>query len=591
MDKPVEGKAAAAIPEMRPVEEDTWRNLDRLYHAWLGRMTLSLSPAAIALAWMDWLAHLSVSPGKQLLVVQKALRKALRVALYGSRHALDPETPLCIEPLPQDSRFRDPAWRKPPFNYIQQTFLNYQQWLHNLTTGVRGVQPRHEEIVTFMTRQWLDAFSPSNFPWTNPVVLRATLREKGMNFIRGYTNWLEDLERRLGNRPPVGAEKFRVGKEVAVTPGKVVYRNRLIELIQYAPATDKVHAEPLLIIPAWIMKYYILDLSPQNSLVRYLVEQGHTVFMISWKNPTAEDRDLSFDDYRRLGVMAALEVIGDILPGRKVHALGYCLGGTLLSIAAATMARDDDDRLRSITLLATQTDFTEVGEIGLFITPSQLTWLEDVMWSQGYLDTTQMSGAFSMLRSSDLIWSAMVQEYLLGERRPLIDLMAWNADGTRLPYRMHTEYLEHLYLNNDLAEGRYEVEGRAVSLGDITAPMFVVGTTRDHVAPWRSVYKIHQLARRAEVTFLLTSGGHNAGIISEPGHPHREHWIHTRKVEDKYVEPELWQALAEHREGSWWPSWQAWLAGRSSGMSKPPAMGSRKFPSLEDAPGSYVLQH
>ena len=572
------------------LESDGGRNFDRLYHAWLGRQTLSLSPAALSLAYLDWLAHLSVSPGKQLQLVQKALRKILRMTIYSAGDGLKSDASCCIEPLPQDKRFRDEAWQQPPYNLIYQGFLNFQQWLHNVTTGVRGVDPRHEEIVTFMTRQWLDAFSPSNFPWTNPVVQRTTVEQGGTNLLRGWNNWREDSTRIAAHQPPVGTERFRVGREVAVTPGKVVYRNRLIELIQYQAATKQVHKEPLLIVPAWIMKYYILDLSPHNSLVRYLVEQGHTVFMISWKNPTAEDRDLSLDDYRTLGVMAALDAIGEISGQQKIHALGYCLGGTLLSLAAAAMARDHDDRLAGITLLAAQTDFTEVGEIGLFITPAQLAWLEDVMWEQGYLDVNQMSGAFSMLHSNDLIWSAMVQEYLLGERRPMIDLMAWNADGTRLPYRMHSEYLEHLYLNNDLAEGRYRVADGTLSLGDITAPIFTVGTVKDHVAPWHSVYKIHQLARRAEVTFLLTSGGHNAGIISEPGHPRRHYQMHTRKVDDTHREPELWRAQAPGHEGSWWPAWEQWLAAHGSGKVKPPSMGAKDYPPLEDAPGSYVLQ-
>jgi polyhydroxyalkanoate synthase len=364
-----------------------------------------------------------------------------------------------------------------------------------------------------------------------------------------------------------------------------VLRNRLMELIQYSPATPQTHALPLLIVPAWIMKYYILDLSPENSLVRYLVNQGFTVFMISWKNPDASDRELGMEDYRRMGIMAAINQVQSITGAEKLNAVGYCLGGTLLSIAAATMAREGDDRLASITLFASQVDFNEPGELSLFIDDSQVALLESLMWQQGYLDTTQMAGAFHLLRSNDLIWSRMLNQYLLGQADLQNDLMAWNADATRMPYRMHSEYLRHLFLGNDLAEGRYLADGRPIALSDIRAPIFSVGTVTDHVAPWRSAFKINLLTD-TEVTFLLTSGGHNAGVVSPPGRPHREFQIATHSPQGPYVDPETWLETVPVRPGSWWPTWEAWLAAHSGPMLKPPAMGK----ALENAPGTYVMQ-
>jgi poly[(R)-3-hydroxyalkanoate] polymerase subunit PhaC len=353
--------------------------------------------------------------------------------------------------------------------------------------------------------------------------------------------------------------------------------------------TEMVRPEPVLIIPAWIMKYYILDLSPANSLVRHLTEQGLTVFMVSWKNPDDGDRELSMEDYRRLGVMAALEAVGAVLPGRKVHAVGYCLGGTLLSIAAAAMARDGDERLATITLLAAQTDFTEPGELSLFINESQIHFLEDAMWRRGFLDSKQMAGTFQMLRSNDLIWSHMVKSYLMGKRESMIDLTAWNADATRMPYRMHSEYLRRLYRDNDLAEGRFRIDDKPIALTDIRAPIFAVGTIRDHVAPWRSTYKIH-LQTDTDVTYLLTSGGHNAGIVSEPGHPGRSYQVMTRRAADRYVGPDAFKGEAPHKDGSWWPEWFVWLKSHSGESVSPPAMGIPGQALLCAAPGTYVLR-
>ena len=564
---------------------------DRFLHAAEAKLTGGISPASAMLAYLDWAVHLANSPGKQNELVKKAIRKSVLLSSYLEGLCTCKTDKPCIAPLPQDKRFSAPEWQTFPFNVYYQTFLLMQQWWYNATTGVHGVSKHHEDVVTFSVRQALDVFSPSNFPLTNPEILQATLRSGGMNLIQGYQNFLEDWECSVLQKRPVGTDRFKVGKDVAISPGKVVYRNRLIELIQYSPTTEKVFEEPILIVPAWIMKYYVLDLSPHNSLVKYLVEQGHTVFMISWRNPTEEDRDLDMDDYLESGVEKALQVVRAIVPEQKVHSVGYCIGGTLLSVAGAALARDKKDWLASMTLLAAQTDFTEAGELMLFIDQSQVTYLEDLMWDQGYLDTKQMAGAFQLLRSNDLIWSRIVHDYLLGERRPMIDLMAWNADATRMPFKMHSQYLRRLFLNNDLAEGRYVAGDRLVSLTDIHVPIFAVGAEKDHVAPWRSVYKIIQLSD-TDVTFLLTSGGHNAGIISEPGHPHRHYRVATRHNGESFVFPDDWFAKTPVQDGSWWPKWQQWLAKRSGKKTDPPKLGDAAsgYAPLCDAPGTYVLE-
>ena len=565
------------------------QTVDRAAHQLLARFTQGLSPLAVATAYQDWLLHLAASPGKQLELMGKAARNAAQLARFAATCALKDDGTPCVEPLAHDRRFSDPAWQRWPFNVMHQAFLLQQQWWHAATTGIRGLDARHAAQVDFATRQALDMLSPTNFPATNPVVLKQTLSEGGANLVRGWLNFQDDVQRQANGRPPHGAEDYAPGENLALTPGKVVFRNRLIELIQYAPATESVHPEPVLIVPAWIMKYHILDLTPQDSLIKYLVDQGFTVFAISWKNPDYDDRDLGMDDYRRLGVLAALEAVNMIVPGQKAHAVGYCLGGTLLSITAAAMARDGDDRLASLSFLATQTDFEEAGELTLFIVESQVAFLEDMMREQGYLDVHQMAGAFQMLHSNDLVWSHMVQDYLMGQRSPMTPMMAWNADGTRMPARMHGEYLRQLFLQNDLAEGRFRVEGRPVALTDIHQPIFAVGTETDHVAPWRSVFKFH-LFTDSDVTFVLVSGGHNGGIVSPPARKGRHFRLRTKHHGDRYLDPDSWLQATRQQEGSWWPAWVDWLGVRSGARVAPPAMGAATLPPLCDAPGTYVLQ-
>ncbi len=584
------GRIAADAPAL----EARWASLDSTTRTALAQLSGGVSPVSIAAAYADWAMHLALAPAKQAQLAEKALRKASRWGLFAYAATRPDGCASCIEALPQDKRFADAAWQTWPYNVWSQGFLLAQQWWHVATTGVPGMSRHHEQMVNFGARQVLDRLAPANFIATNPVVLAEAARRGGGNFWQGALNALDDWQRAASGRKPAGADAFEVGRTVAVTPGKVVLKNRLIELIQYAPTTPRVHAEPVLIVPAWIMKYYILDLSPHNSLIRWLVAQGHTVFAISWKNPDPasdpDDRNLGMDDYRELGVMAALDAIGKICPRAQVDLVGYCLGGTLAATAAAQMARDDDKRLASLTLLAAQTDFDDPGEISLFIDDSQVTFLEDAMRAKGVLDAKKMAGAFQMLRSNDLIWSYRLNNYLLGQRQPMNDLMAWNADATRLPYRMHSEYLRQFFLENQLAHGRYRVHGKPVALTDIRVPIFGVGTLTDHVAPWRSVYKIHILTD-SDVTFVLASGGHNSGIVSEPGHPKRSYQLLERRSEQAHLDPDAWLLAAARVSGSWWPAWQRWLDKGAGARVAPPAMGlaqGRGAAALADAPGSYV---
>ncbi|GAA6199401.1 alpha/beta fold hydrolase [Aquicoccus sp. SU-CL01552] len=566
-------------------ERELANMIDTAFRAALSQLTAGLSPAALMQHYVDWALHMASSPGKQAELGHMAVENWTDFSRFLSRCVLSRKDEPCVEPDARDRRFRHEGWARQPFAAYQQAFLLTQKWWDEATTGVHGMSRANERVVNFAARQILDAMAPSNFVATNPEILKKTIESGGANLVEGARKFQEDFQRALLQEKEPLSEDYRVGESVAVTPGKVVYRNHLIELIQYEPVTDKVQPEPVLIVPAWIMKYYILDLSPENSMVKYLTEQGFTVFMISWRNPDAEDAGYGMADYRRLGPMAALDEVTQRTGASRVHAVGYCLGGTLLSIAAAAMARDGDTRLASMTLLAAQMDFTEAGELTLFINESEVSFLEDMMWRKGYLDAAQMAGAFQLLRSNDLIWSRLQHEYLMGETPRSSDLMAWNADSTRMPYRMHSEYLRQLFLENAFATGKFEVEGHPVTPRDIQMPIFAVGTETDHVAPWKSAYKTGALTR-SEVTFALTNGGHNAGVVSEPGHHHRHFRLGRILRNNHFIPAEEWAEQAETHDGSWWLAWVDWLKGQQRGEPvAPPKMGK----AICDAPGTYVL--
>jgi polyhydroxyalkanoate synthase subunit PhaC len=566
-------------------------DVSRQLLAALAKLTGGLSPQALGGAWWNVGSHLALAPGRQAQIAQTAIRKTLALAMF-TGDALKSRNE-AVAPLatgtPYANRFADPAWARFPFNVIAQSFLATAELARDAVAGVPGTDAAAENLVAFMVREGLELVAPDNYLPTNPLLLEQTRTEGGRNLLRGLKHMAEDVQRTMRGLGPVGVENYQVGEQIANSRGKVILRNSLMELIQYSPTTKKVFAEPILIVPAWIMKYYILDLSPKNSLVKYLTDLGHTVFMVSWKNPTAEDRDVTMDDYLSLGVLAALDAINKVVPKRKVHGVGYCIGGTLLTIAAATLAQKDDARLASVTLFAAQTDFSEPGELSVFISPAQLAMLEAMMWKKGVLESRQMGGAFQMLRTYDLLWSPAVATYVKGERLGVNDLMSWNADGTRMAHRMHTDYLRQLYLNNDLAEGRYTALGETLDLGAVDVPMFVVGTETDHVAPWKSVYKVGKLVRSKDYTFCLTSGGHNAGIISGPQHPKRRHRVMTIEAGARVPSPARYMKV-EPVPGSWWPTFAAWLAQHSAKTRvAPPKMGAAGYKPLADAPGEYVL--
>ena len=582
--------SASPIPSLlASVEAES--PLDRITHASIARLAGGFSPMAIAEAAFDWALHLAVSPGRGSALALSALAKQASLAEAACKPLRAGGGAAEERRRPDDRRFGAEEWRRWPFSLYVEGFLAAERWWDEAASGVHGASPHHLALLKFLGRQALDTVAPSNFLATNPVALKQTLREGGLNLARGAVHYAEDLQRLMRNERCEAEKAFKPGETVALTKGAVVARTPLAEIIQYSPTTKSVRAEPVVIAPAWIMKYYILDLRPENSLIKHLVDSGFTVFCVSWRNPTSSDRGIDFDGYLSEGLMPAIDAALAIAGAARTHLVGYCIGGTLAAIAAARMARDNDDRLQSLTLIAAQTDFEEAGELKLFIDDSQLALLEDMMWEQGVLEASQMAGTFHLMRSNDLIWSRAIHNYLMGEPEKMDDLSAWSSDATRMPYQMHSEYLRRLYLNNDLAEGRFRLNGRLVALQDIRTPMFVVGTERDHVAPWRSVFKIHDLTS-AEITFVLVNGGHNRGVVAPPGEGGRRFRIATTASRDRRPDSDAWVKAADYRQESWWLAWFDWLHARSSRDVAPPPLGlaSAGLAPVGPAPGDYVLE-
>jgi polyhydroxyalkanoate synthase len=553
-----------------------------------GEMPLQLPDAVLlAKAFLNLFPRLLADPIQLIQAQCSFWQDSLNLWQFASRRLLGEQIDPFLQPAPGDKRFRDTLWAENMlFDWIKQSYLLLVRYLYQLFTSVEGVDAKTTEKISFYTRQLVDALSPTNFALTNPQVIQTTLETGGMNLIKGWINLLEDLDRGQGRLclTQTDPEAFELGKNLAVTPGKVIYQTELMQLLQYQPMTEQVYQRPLLIIPPWINKYYILDLQPQNSFIHWAVEQGFTVFVISWVNPDAQLAEIDFQHYLSRGTLAALEAITQATGENEVNALGYCIGGTLLFCTLAYLAATHDDRLHSATALTTLIDFAQVGELAVFIDAEQLAQLDKQMAQKGYLDGYHMARVFNLLRANDLIWSFVIRRYLLGEDPFPFDLLYWNADSTRLPKAMHTFYLHQMYLHNKLKEpGGVALLDVPLDLGQIKTPVYFLSTKEDHIAPWQSVYAGTRLPG-GPVTFVLGESGHIAGVINPPAAKKYRYWTQA----DLPATPEAWLAAATPHDGSWWLHWLEWLKPHAGPQVPARVPGTGKLLPLEEAPGSYV---
>jgi polyhydroxyalkanoate synthase len=563
----------------------------RLVAEWMKRQArdapASPDPLNIASAFMEMTARLMANPARIMQAQLGFWHDYMSLWQNTARRIMGVETEPVIEPDPKDRRFRDGAWKESEvFDFIRQSYLLSARFVQDIVTHVDGLSPQTAQKVDFYARQFVDAMSPSNFLLTNPEVLRRTADTGGENLIKGLHNLLSDLEHGRGRLriKMTDTDAFRIGENIAVTPGKVIFQNELMQLIQYAPTTDQVLKRPLLIVPPWINKFYILDLRPKNSLVRWAIAQGHTVFMVSWVNPDEKLAEKGFDDYMREGILDALDAIERATGMREVNAIGYCLGGTLLGATLAYMAAHADARIKSATFFVTMLDFRESGELNVFIDEEQIKMLEDRMNKRGYLDGGEMAATFNMLRANDLIWSFVVNNYLLGNDPFPFDLLYWNADSTRMPARMHSFYLRNMYQENRLARpGGISLAGTPIDLGRVTVPAYFISTREDHIAPWRTTYWGTQLLRGPN-RFVLAASGHIAGVVNPPEGGKYSHWISQDLPDD----PETWFRGATEMAGSWWPDWQRWVSALDPTRVPAREPGAGALPAIEDAPGSFV---
>jgi polyhydroxyalkanoate synthase len=545
-------------------------------------------PLNVGQAFLEMTQRLMADPTRLVQAQLSLWQDYLKLWQSTTQRLMGGPTEPVIEPSSGDRRFKDNAWTENAvFDYIKQSYLLTARWMQATVKQVDGLDDKTSKKIDFYTRQFVDAIAPSNFVLTNPEVLRATVETGGENLVKGLDNLLKDLERGKGRLmiKMTDLEKFKVGVNIAVTPGKVVYQNDLIQLIQYEPTTEKVKRRPLLIIPPWINKFYILDLRPENSFIRWAVEQGHTVFVVSWVNPDEKLAQKTFEDYMLEGLLAALDAIELATGEREANVIGYCLGGTLLAATLAYMKAKGDDRIKSATYFVALVDFKEAGELSVFIDEEQLHFLEERMRAQGYLEGSDMATTFNMLRANDLIWSFVVNNYLLGKEPFPFDLLYWNSDSTRMPAAMHSFYLRNMYQENKLvAPGGISLVGVPIDVSTITIPSFLLSTREDHIAPWKSTYAATQLYR-GPVKFVLAASGHIAGVVNPPGKSKYGHWENAKNPPT----PDEWLETAKQYPDSWWPTWEKWIGKYAGGEVPARKPGDGKLEPIESAPGSYVL--
>lgn len=556
--------------------------------------TNAFDPLNVGAAFVELTARMMSDPASIARTQMQLWQDYVAIWQNTAQRMVAPETPALVEPERGDRRFRDAAWDETVlFDFIKQTYLLTARTIQDSVSQVEGLDDKTAQKLDFYTRQFVDALAPTNFATTNPEVLRATMESGGENLVRGLENLFDDLEAGEGRLKVRQTDEaaFKVGRDMAVTPGTVVYENELMQLIQYEPTTKKVATTPLLIIPPWINKYYILDLRPDNSFVRWCVSQGLTVFVISWVNPDAELAEKDFSHYLHEGPLEALSAIKKATGQSSAHVVGYCLGGTLLATTLAYLtAKGAANRVASATYLATMIDFSEAGELTVFIDEEQLTALERRMDDQGYLDGAEMANTFNMLRANDLIWSFVVSNYMLGKQPLPFDLLYWNSDSTRMPAAMHSFYLRKMYQQNKLVvPGGITIDDTPIDLRKIKTPSFLLSTRDDHIAPWQSTYAATRLYA-GPVTFCVSASGHIAGVVNPPKEDKSKekycYWTNPKIS----ASPDNWLSSAERHDGSWWPAWREWLADTvpddKQVAARQPGKGLQQ---IEPAPGRYVL--